>query len=153
MRRLILLCAVLGSLTLTAGTVVRSKSNISNNRMAPSAYVVVRPLFEKADAKHTATATMFSKKTFYFDPAEKLVDLSDVDLTKVRVQPGTGGQYVVVLSLKKPIVGNRIGVFLDGKLVAALMTKSPLEMMAVENSFSQAEANKVAGRIRRGGAE
>lgn len=153
MRRLTILTSLIGSLCLalamSGGTDVESQS-------APSRYVVVRLVFADPDQKHTASDHVY-QRTVYYDPTETLLDLTSFDVESVYIEHDLRDRFLIVLPLNdkgdaalRPLRG-RTGVWIDGKLVDVPWIGPKLFVIA--GAFTQTEANKIAGRIKRGGTE
>lgn len=151
-----------------------SHLDVTEDRLTPPAqsqlveitnpeFVVLRPV--SAKAVEGALSASLQGGDLYFDDENQILDLRHLDPLSAAVEQGSDGNYGVFVSTTEEgnellhswtssNIGNRLGVFLDGRLISAPFIESPLtSMILLESGFTQSEAELIAARIRRGGGE
>ena len=125
-------------------------------------YVVLRPVTTTpADG---ASSAFVDGLTVYFKPAERVVDLRDIDPRTVRVMKGPLDTCVVTVSMTpegnrrlaewtSANINRRLGIFVDNRLIEAPRVKSRVTNgFGINGDFTRSEAEAIAARLRRGGA-
>lgn len=129
-------------------------------------YLVLRPVTKNATAG--AESGVVYGQTLYFQRSDRLLDLSHFDLRTAALAehfgPSSGDTCPISVSTTpagsqalhqwtSAHVGQQLGIFLDGRLIAAPFIESPLsDMIVVDGDFTKPEAEAVLGRLRQGGA-
>ena len=129
-------------------------------------YLVVRPIRREADAQHTIRVELpYSGAGYGFASAEALLDLNSFNLAAAGF---SGGRTSVVgeAMIWLPLTGEgsrrleawssgtgekRLGIFLNGKLVAAPEIKSAIGGGIPLRVASKSEGNRVLEELRNGG--
>lgn len=129
-------------------------------------YLVLRPVTKNATAG-TESGAVYGQ-TLYFQPSDRLLDLTHFDLRTAaiadRLGPSSSDTFPLSLSTTpagsevlhqwtSAHVGQQLGIFLDGRLIAAPFIESPItDMIILDGDFTKPEAEAVLARLRQGGA-
>ena len=130
-----------------------------------AAYLVLRPLLAAPAPGNTDTILLHDKH-YYFNSTEVLLSARQVDAETVTLQtvegPEGSEQWAVTLVLTQEgaeiwrnwterNVGSRIGIFLNGELLAAPVINTPMSsgFLILEGRWSRQDAESVAERLRR----
>ena len=127
-------------------------------------YLVLRPLLTTAAAD--SVAATLDGNAMYYRPSECILDLRQLDLRTAQVQKGSGPvrQYGIWIrttddgakrlgTWTAAHVHQQLGIFVDGRLLAAPTVTSEIREMVVVAGLDQGQAETIARRLRRGGAE
>lgn len=127
-------------------------------------YVVLRPVTRNPTAG--AASAVVHGQTVYFQPAERILDLRQLDPRTAEVQESSGpsASHAVFISTTpeggealrewtSAHLKQQLGVFLDGRLISAPVVQSPIsDTIVLHGDFTKPEAEAVLGRLRRGGS-
>jgi len=129
-------------------------------------YLVLRPLAARPTASYNGSAQIYGNAVFYSEH-DILLDLRDFDLNSAELQhmnslnrnvpfislrtSADGGQRLGEWTEKH--VNERLGIFLDGKLISAPVIRSRIDdMIILDSEFTEAQAKEILERLRKGGA-
>ena len=130
-------------------------------------YLVVRPIVREADAEHTIRIDLpYAGAGYGYASTEPLFDLTAVDAAGATFAGGRtslAGEATIWLPLtaegrrrletwSSRHAGDRLGIFLDGRLAAAPQVKTAIGGGIPLAVASKGEGDAVLARLRRGGA-
>ena len=127
-------------------------------------YVIVRPVTTRR-TEGAASAVVYGQ-TLYFQPAQRILDLNQLDLRTAAVEETSGPIRSHVVSITTTPGGaealrewtsthlnQQLGIFLDGHLISAPVVRSPIsDMILLDGDFTEPQAEAVLARLRRGGS-
>ncbi len=125
-------------------------------------YVILRPLSDSRVAGGMSAST--GQRAYYFDPAARILDLRQLDPRTAQIQ--SGAQNTPIISIRttdegstllgswtSANLGKQLGVFVGDRLISAPTIQSKITgMIVIDGDFTNAEAEEVLARLRRGGA-
>lgn len=149
---LLLLCAC----TTTTTTTPASRT------VANPDYVIFRPV-STDPAAGLATANL-DDRIYHFNPAERVVDLHEIDVHSCRAEQTPLGRWAVSGKLTpdgtrkfgpwtQAHINQQLGIFVGGRLISAPFIRSRIDdAFVIEGEFTQAEVEDIVARLRSGGS-
>ncbi|HEV2719965.1 MAG TPA: hypothetical protein VG323_08095 [Thermoanaerobaculia bacterium] len=135
----------------------------------PASHTVANPDFVVFRAVGTdpsagsATVSM-DGRTYHFNPAERVVDLREIDADSCRAERTPLGGWAVYGKLTPDggrkfgqwtlaHINQQLGIFVGGRLISAPFIRSRIDdAFVIEGAFTQAEVEEVVARLRSGGS-
>lgn len=125
-------------------------------------YIILRAVKSETDSGGVSAAV--HGRTVYYDPEERILDLSHLDPRTATIEQRSHDVYVVFIGTTPE--GNsrltawtstnlekQLGIFVGGRLVAAPIVKSPISgLIVLDGDFTKSDAEDIVARLRRGGA-
>ena len=125
-------------------------------------YVILRPV-STTPTPGASDATIYGR-TIYFRASDRILDLRHLDAGTAKLDTARSDSYVVSIhttpegkhllrAWTSSNLEGQLGVFLDGRLIAAPTIKSTIdEMIILDGEFTKAEADAVMRQLHHGGA-
>jgi preprotein translocase subunit SecD len=155
------LSTTIAILALLIGGGMRSEAAAPPKPARNLKYVCIRPVSPTPSAKRNVPATA-NGKTVYYDPDERVLDLGGLKTVGVKAEPFGG--YAITASLTPDAAKSfgawtaahlheQVGIFVDDALVMAPIVQSRItDAIEVDGNYTREQAERIADRIRAGGA-
>lgn len=110
------------------------------------------------------TTARLDDRIYHFNPADRVVDLREIDVDSCRAERTPLGRWAVSGKLTpdgarkfgpwtQAHINQQLGIFVGGRLISAPFIRSRIdEAFVIEGTFTQAEVEGIVARLRSGGS-
>jgi preprotein translocase subunit SecD len=159
---IVLLAALFSSCNGFVGEIDVKKPTGPPVKIVDPEFVVLRSV--KKEPMGGALSATLDQQRFYFNPDERILDLRHLDPRTAKVEEPRANAYVISIQTTEEgdnLLGTwtsanlekQLGIFVDNRLISAPIIKSRITgMIVLDGGFTNAQAEELLARLRRGGA-